>query len=145
MDSTFYEKFYMYMTKDTFTAMNRATPANFQFFVKVPETVTHDNRLDVNKGAMTLLNEFLEKISSLKYANKLGPVLIQLPQLKNFRTQRNSLMDFLVDMIMLLNLDIHHGIPKGHGNWKRLNFWIKNKKSKSYPLEVEICQKDQLK
>lgn len=23
-------------------------------------------------------------------------------------------------------------------------FWIKNKKSKSYPLEGEICQKDQL-
>ena len=79
MDSTFYEKFYMYMTKNTFTAMNRATPANFQFSVKVPETVTHDNRLDVNKGAMTLLNEFLEKISPLKYANKLGAVLIQLP------------------------------------------------------------------
>ena len=79
MDSTFYEKFYMYMTKDTFTAMNRATPANFQFSVKVPETVTHDNRLDVNKGAMALLNEFLEKISPLKYANKLGAVLIQLP------------------------------------------------------------------
>ncbi|MDW0216757.1 MAG: DUF72 domain-containing protein [Nitrososphaeraceae archaeon] len=79
MDSTFYEKFYMYMTKDTFTAMNRATPADFQFSVKVPETVTHDNRLDVNKGAMALLNEFLEKISPLKYANKLGAVLIQLP------------------------------------------------------------------
>ena len=79
MDSTFYEKFYMYMSKDTFTAMNRATPANFQFFVKVPETVTHDNRLDVNKGAMTFLNEFLEKISPLKYANKLGEVLIRLP------------------------------------------------------------------
>ena len=79
MDSTFYEKFYTYMTKDTFTAMNRATPADFQFSVKVPETVTHDNRLDVNKGAMALLNEFLEKISPLKYANKLGAVLIQLP------------------------------------------------------------------
>ena len=79
MDATFYEKFYMYMTKDTFTAMNRATPANFQFSVKVPETVTHDNRLDVNKGAMALLNEFLEKISPLKYANKLGAILIQLP------------------------------------------------------------------
>ncbi|MDW0181372.1 MAG: DUF72 domain-containing protein [Nitrososphaeraceae archaeon] len=79
MDSTFYEKFYMYMTKDTFTAMNRATPADFQFSVKVPERVTHDNRLDVNKGAMALLNEFLEKISPLKYANKLGAVLIQLP------------------------------------------------------------------
>ena len=79
MDATFYEKFYMYMTKDTFTAMNRATPANFQFSVKVPETITHDNRLDVNKGAMALLNEFLEKVSPLKYANKLGAVLIQLP------------------------------------------------------------------
>ncbi|MDW0273714.1 MAG: DUF72 domain-containing protein [Nitrososphaeraceae archaeon] len=79
IDATFYEKFYMYMTKDTFTAMNRATPADFQFSVKVPETVTHDNRLDVNKGAMALLNEFLEKISPLKYANKLGAVLIQLP------------------------------------------------------------------
>ena len=79
IDATFYEKFYMYMTKDTFTAMGRATPDDFQFSIKVPETVTHDNRLDVNKGAMALLNEFLEKISPLKYANKLGAVLIQLP------------------------------------------------------------------
>jgi uncharacterized protein YecE (DUF72 family) len=29
MDATFYEKFYMYMTKETFTAMTRATPDNF--------------------------------------------------------------------------------------------------------------------
>ena len=79
MDATFYEKFYMYMTKDTFTAMNRVTPANFQFSVKVPETVTHDKRLDVSKGAMALLDEFFEKISPLKSAHKLGAVLIQLP------------------------------------------------------------------
>jgi len=79
MDATFYEKFYMYMTKDTFTAMTRATPDNFQFSIKVPETVTHDKRLDVSKGAMALLDEFLEKISPLKDAGKLGAVLIQLP------------------------------------------------------------------
>jgi uncharacterized protein YecE (DUF72 family) len=79
MDATFYEKFYMYMTKDTFTAMTRATPDKFQFSIKVPETVTHDKRLDVSKGAMALLHEFLEKISPLKSANKLGAVLIQLP------------------------------------------------------------------
>ena len=36
-----------YMTKDTFTAMVRATPDNFQFSIKAPETVTHDNKLDV--------------------------------------------------------------------------------------------------
>ena len=67
------------MTKDTFTAMIRATPDNFQFSVKVPETATHDKRLDVGKGAMGLLEEFLDKISPLKSANKLEAVLIQLP------------------------------------------------------------------
>jgi len=40
IDATFYEKFYMYMTKDTFTAMTRATPDKFQFSIKVPEIVT---------------------------------------------------------------------------------------------------------
>ena len=79
MDATFYEKFYMYMTRDTFTAMVRATPDEFQFSLKVPQTVTHDNRLDINKGAAALLDEFLEKISPLKYADKLGAILIQLP------------------------------------------------------------------
>ena len=67
------------MTKGTFTAMIRATPDKFQFSIKVPETVTHDKRLDVTKGAMALFEEFLEKISPLKSANKLGAVLIQLP------------------------------------------------------------------
>lgn len=79
MDATFYEKFYRYMTRDTFTAMVRSTPDRFQFSIKVPETVTHDNRLDIKKGAAALLDEFLEKISPLKYANKLGAILIQLP------------------------------------------------------------------
>lgn len=80
----------MYKTKDTFTAMNRATPNKFQFSVKVSETVTHDNRLDVNKGAMARLDEFLEKISPLKYANKLGAVLIQLPPSFTVREFQNT-------------------------------------------------------
>lgn len=90
MDATFYEKFYMYMTKDTFTAMTRATPDNFQFSIKVPETVTHDKRLDVNKGAMAVLDEFLEKISPLKSANKLGAVLIQLPPTFTVKEFKNT-------------------------------------------------------
>ena len=31
------------------------------FSVKVPQTVTHDNRLDVNKGAMAFWMSFLKK------------------------------------------------------------------------------------
>src|SRR5919198_1131812 len=55
------------------------TPENFQFSVKVPETITHNKRLDINKGAMVDFEEFLDKISPLKTANKLGTILIQLP------------------------------------------------------------------
>jgi uncharacterized protein YecE (DUF72 family) len=79
MDSTFYEKFYIYMTKQTFIGMDKATPENFEFSIKVPETVTHIKRLDVRKGAISSLEEFLDKISPLKIANKLGAILVQLP------------------------------------------------------------------
>lgn len=79
MDSTFYEKFYKYMTKQTFIGLDNATPENFEFSIKVPETVTHIKRLDVRKGAIASLEEFLDKISPLKIANKLGAILVQLP------------------------------------------------------------------
>jgi uncharacterized protein YecE (DUF72 family) len=67
------------MTKGTFYGMVKATPENFQFSIKVPETVTHKTRLTVEKGAIAYLQEFLDKISPVKTANKLGAVLIQLP------------------------------------------------------------------
>lgn len=90
MDATFYEKFYKYMTKETFVNMNKATPDNFQFSVKVPETVTHDKRLDVKKEAIIHLEEFLEKISPLRTSNKLGAVLIQLPPSFTVREFKNT-------------------------------------------------------
>jgi uncharacterized protein YecE (DUF72 family) len=79
MDASFYEKFYSHMTKGTFIGMTRATPEKFQFSVKVPEIITHVKRMDVKKGAMTSFEEFLDKISPLKRANKLGAILFQLP------------------------------------------------------------------
>jgi uncharacterized protein YecE (DUF72 family) len=90
MDATFYEKFYKYMTKETFIVRSKATPDNFQFLLKVSETVTHDKRLEVSKGAMALLDEFLEKISPLKSTNKLGAVLIQLPPSFTVKEFRNT-------------------------------------------------------
>lgn len=90
MDATFYEKFYKYMTKDTFVNMSKATPDDFQFSVKVPETVTHDKKLDIDKEAMIYLEEFLDKISPLKISNKLGAVLIQLPPSFTVKEFRNT-------------------------------------------------------
>jgi uncharacterized protein YecE (DUF72 family) len=79
MDSIFYERFYSQMTKSTFIGMARATSENFQFSIKVPETITHIKKMDVNKGAITSFEEFLDKISPLRTANKLGALLFQLP------------------------------------------------------------------
>jgi len=77
MDSSFYEKFYSQMTKRTFIGMSRATPEKFQFSIKVPET--HVKRMDDKKGPITSREEFLDKISPLRTANKLGAILFQLP------------------------------------------------------------------
>jgi len=45
----------------------------------VPETITHVKRTDVKKGTITSFEEFLDKISPLRTANKLGAILFQLP------------------------------------------------------------------
>jgi uncharacterized protein YecE (DUF72 family) len=79
MDATFYERFYNNMTKGTFIGMSKATPDGFQFSVKVPETITHKKRLDVEKDVIKDFEDFLEKISPLRNSNKLGAILIQLP------------------------------------------------------------------
>jgi uncharacterized protein YecE (DUF72 family) len=65
------------MTKGTFIEMVKATPEKFQFSVKVPETITHQKRLDVNKSVITDFEEFLDKTSPLKDSNKLGAILLQ--------------------------------------------------------------------
>jgi uncharacterized protein YecE (DUF72 family) len=59
------------MGPGTFYGMINATPDNFELSVKVPETVTYIKRLDVRQDAIASLNEFLDKISPLKNANKL--------------------------------------------------------------------------
>ena len=108
MDASFYDKFYSHMTKGTFIGMAKATPEKFQFSVKVPETITHVKRMDINKGAMTSFEEFLDKISPLKRANKLGAILFQLPpsftinDFKNIeqfldRLPTNGLYDYAIE------------------------------------------------
>ena len=90
MDSTFYEKYYSKMTRETFIGLVRATPEDFQFSIKIPETITHKKRLDMNKGGIDDLSEFLYKISPLKDSNKLGTLLIQLPPSFTVKEFRNT-------------------------------------------------------
>jgi uncharacterized protein YecE (DUF72 family) len=118
MDSIFYEKFYSHMTKGTFIGMVKATPENFQFSVKVPETITHRKRLDVRKGAITEFEIFLDKISPLKNSNKLGAVLLQLPPSFTVGEFRN--MEGFLDK---LPSGYHYAVEFRHPSWKTEGPW----------------------
>ncbi len=118
MDSSFYEKFYKYMTKQTFIGMDKATPDHFEFSIKVPETVTHIKRLDVNKGAISSLDEFLDKISPLQMAKKLGAILIQLPPSFTVTDFKNT-----ENFLGRLPSDYHYALEFRHPSWNTEGPW----------------------
>jgi uncharacterized protein YecE (DUF72 family) len=126
MDSTFYYKFYSNMTKGTFIGMVRATPDKFQFSVKVPETITHEKRLDIRRGAITDFEEFLDKISPLKTANKLGAILIQLPPsftVNNFKNVQGFLDRLPRANNNNNNNGYHYAVEFRHPSWKTEGPW----------------------
>jgi uncharacterized protein YecE (DUF72 family) len=108
------------MTKGTFIGMVRATPENFQFSVKVPETITHEKRLDIRRGAMTDFEEFLDKISPLKTSNKLGAILIQLPPSFTVDDFKNIEV-FLARLPNSSNYD--YAVEFRHPSWKTEGPW----------------------
>ena len=124
MDSTFYNRFYSKMTKGTFIGMAKATTEKFQFSIKVPETITHDKRLNIDKGAITDFEEFLDKISPLKEANKLGAILIQLPP--SFTVNEfKDIESFLkrLPRVNSNNYNYQYAIEFRHPSWKTEGPW----------------------
>jgi uncharacterized protein YecE (DUF72 family) len=71
--------FYRPHKNETWEKWARSVPADFQFSVKMPRTITHEARLNCG---LELLWPFLQQISFLR--DKLGPVLIQLPPSSKF-------------------------------------------------------------
>ncbi len=118
MDSIFYEKFYSHMTKGTFIGMVKATPANFQFSVKVPEIITHRKRLEVGKGAITDFEIFLDKTSPLKNSDKLGAILLQLPP--SFTVNDFKNIEKFLDK---LPSGYHYAVEFRHPSWKTEGPW----------------------
>ena len=109
MDSTFYEKFYSHMTKGTFIGMTRASRRNSNFQLKCRKRLLI-KRLDIKKGAMMSFEEFQDKISPLKTANKLDAILFQIPPSlghhKGFFTVDRSTVKTVVDYHLILSNDL---------------------------------------
>jgi len=56
----------------------KRTPSEFLFSAKIPQTITHDNKLDID-NCLDDLNYFLEAMNPLIESKKLLAFLIQLP------------------------------------------------------------------
>jgi uncharacterized protein YecE (DUF72 family) len=88
MIQTFYTKHYKKMSKDLFSWLATISPENFRMSIKVPGIITDDKRLDIYNHVIDDLTLFIDKISPLKNADKLGAIIIQLPlsfTIKEFR------------------------------------------------------------
>lgn len=66
--------FYALPAADTVVRWREATPAHFRFSFKLPQQVTHRQRL---RHAEAPLGEFLQRLAPLE--ERLGPFMIQLP------------------------------------------------------------------
>jgi len=58
-DAIYYKKFYENMGAKTFEGMINATPDDFQFSVKVRETITREKKLGAD--ALPLFDEYLDR------------------------------------------------------------------------------------
>jgi len=69
--------FYRYPTQGMIRGLYRYSPPGFILAAKVPRLITHEKRLRLYRGVREDLDCFLGLMSPL--AEKLGPLLIQLP------------------------------------------------------------------
>jgi uncharacterized protein YecE (DUF72 family) len=86
----------------------------------VPETVTNVKRLDIKKGAMTSFEEFLDKISPLRTANKLGAVLFQLPPIFTVNEFKN--IEKFLDLLPSA-AGYAHAVEFRHPSWGTKGPW----------------------
>ena len=82
--------------------------------------VTHVKRLDIKKGAMTAFEGFLDKISPLRTANKLGAILFQLPP--SFTVSEFKNTEQFLDRLPTAN-DYDYAMEFRHPSWETEGPW----------------------
>ncbi|MDA4121934.1 MAG: DUF72 domain-containing protein [Thaumarchaeota archaeon] len=75
IDSTFYA----FPRESMVSGAIRNTPPDFVFSAKLPKVITHEESLDLEKGARRDLTKFMLLMRPLEREGKLGALLIQLP------------------------------------------------------------------
>ncbi len=103
VDSTFYGV----PAASTFESWASRTPADFIFSLKLPQEVTHEQRLRDSTGASQLFYERARELGS-----KLGPILVQLAP--DFEPNE---LPALVDFIGRVPQDLRFAVEFRHRGW----------------------------
>lgn len=85
--------FYRYPSARMVHGWYRTAPPGFVFALKLPQVITHDKWLSLEKGVEDDTERFLELIKPL--AEKLGPILIQLRPAFNYSDHVENLASYL--------------------------------------------------
>jgi uncharacterized protein YecE (DUF72 family) len=72
----------------------KKTPRDFLFSAKIPQTITHDHKLDIDY-CLDDLDKYLHAMEPLIYSNKIWAFLIQLPPSFNQEDHFSNLKEFI--------------------------------------------------
>ena len=109
IDSTFYG----YPSKGMILGATKSTPPGFVFSAKLPKLITHEKKLDLEKGVKEDLFRFLRLMLPLIEEGKLGPLLIQLPPSFGYSEGLKKLDGFLE----VLPTDVSFAVEFRNKSW----------------------------
>ena len=115
IDSTFYA----YPKRAMMQGCARVTPDDFVFSAKLPKLITHDKKLDVDKGVGGDVYRFIHDVKPLLDVRKLGPLLIQLPPSFTYEAHLGRLIRFFE----VLPTDVEFAIEFRNESWLRPETW----------------------
>ncbi|RLE54240.1 MAG: hypothetical protein DRJ26_02115 [Candidatus Methanomethylicota archaeon] len=136
IDSTFYS----FPSPNIVRSWIRRSPKNFVFAAKIPRLITHTKELNLKLGVEKDLDLFLNLMKPLKEANKLGPLLFQLPP------SMSCDLDLLESLLEILPSDYEFAVEFRHSSWlKSETFNLLRKYGVAYvivdePLLPPVCE-----
>jgi uncharacterized protein YecE (DUF72 family) len=109
--------FYAYPSKGTVMGWVRYTPEDHVFCAKLPKKITHDKKLELDKGIGEDLYNYCNLIRPLLLNGKLGALLIQLPPKYSFD------LDHLEAFFKILPSEFRFAIEFRNLSWMRDETW----------------------
>ncbi len=113
IDSTFYR----YPSKGMVMGWTKYSPEGFVFTAKLPQTITHEKKLDLSQGVEEHLQKFIDLMEPLWLGGKLGCMLIQLPPKFDYKPQ------VMEDFFKILPTHVRFAVEFRDHSWMRPETW----------------------